>query len=106
MTWLRAALAGGTVFVASMIVALPALSSDGTEFACEEAVAHLASCCPDLEPKAFDCRRGFSCAGDEVANTDLDLATSNCIQEMSCARIQEENLCVTAQQNPEAVSCD
>lgn len=106
MTLLRAALASGTVFVASMIVAFPALSSDGTEFACEEAVAHLKSCCPDLEPKTFDCHRGFSCAGEEGAETDLDLATSNCIQEMSCARIQAENLCALAQQTPEAVSCE
>lgn len=105
MTWLRCALAGGAFLLGSMALAMPALSSDGSEFACEEAVAHLASCCPELDPTTFDCERDFGCGADTAPPTDLDLATSRCLVDKSCERIRAAHICQAAENDPETVSC-
>lgn len=57
------------------------------DFECEEAVARLKECCPELNPRAVDCTGG-------VCNlTDLNLDESTCIQALSCTEIRELDLC-------------
>lgn len=105
MPWLRRSLVAGVAALATLALAMPALSSNGTEFDCEEAVAHLASCCPDLDPTAFDCRFGLACGADERPEPDFDGPQSECIQSLTCGQIQEKNICLSALAAPETVSC-
>lgn len=105
MTWLRRTLVGGCCGVATAIVALPALSGND-DFACEEAVAHLVSCCPQIDPGTFDCTRDFDCGGDAVSEPDIDGRTAACLGPLSCGEIQSKGICGTAATTPENITCD
>ena len=58
------------------------------EFECENAVAHLAGCCPNFVTTSIDCSTGDSCNGPA-----LTLDQSQCILGASCATIQSLGLC-------------
>jgi hypothetical protein len=58
------------------------------EFDCEEAVQHLADCCPGFDPHNIDCYSD-SCNGP----IDLDEHLSSCIKAASCHEIALQNAC-------------
>jgi hypothetical protein len=79
---------------AALVLALPALGTDGTEFACEETVAHLADCCPNLDPHTVDCTYdAFQCDTDANPNPQLSREASECLQSMSCEVIAADDGC-------------
>lgn len=106
MTWLRPTLAAGVAAVATLALAMPALSSDGSEFDCEEAVAHLVACCEGLSPGKFDCFLGSGCGSEIQPTTDFDSRGSGCIKAMTCERIQDKGLCEQLADDPESLSCE
>lgn len=105
MTSLRRSLAAAAAAVVALALAMPALSSDSSEFACEEAVAHLVSCCAGLPPTRFDCLLEPGCGSEMAPTIDFDIRESSCIKAMSCQQIQERGVCVELFDDPESVSC-
>lgn len=106
MTWLRRSLVAAVGAVVTVSLAMPALSSDSSEFACEEAVAHLVSCCDGLPPTRFDCFLEPGCGSEMAPTVDFDVHASGCIKAMSCQRIQERGLCEQLADDPESLSCE
>ncbi len=60
-----------------------------TELQCEEAYAHLESCCGDLH-EAMSCRVSGGCSGSEPI---LEVSESRCIRKLSCDEIQDRGMC-------------
>jgi hypothetical protein len=79
--WLRAAA------LPWLLLATLGFDIDEDELHCEEAVAHLQSCCPDLDPKTVDCNYQV------CSSPDLSRAQAECIEELSCEVIVEKRLC-------------
>jgi hypothetical protein len=82
-----------------MLVAVAALGALACgiredELSCEEAVAHLADCCPDFNTDKIGCQHGCD---DNVVGTSFDTAQSHCIQEMPCDRLRATDVCGRAQ---------
>src|SRR5262245_57944536 len=63
--------------------------------ACEEAVAHLASCCPGLEPHSLQCLHihdvyeGCTSSSETKVDPMLDVGESNCILASTCSTLLE-----------------
>jgi len=60
------------------------------ELECEEAMAHLDSCCPGFDLDQVECIHGFAC--DDVT-PDLAVSESQCIRALDCEQIRERDLC-------------
>jgi hypothetical protein len=100
-SWILRVLVLGGVGLA---LAAPALGSDGTEFACEEAAAHLASCCPDFDPQQLDCTYSFGCDGSDP-NPQFSREESECIQSLDCDELRDGGVCEQAT-NGGLISCE
>ena len=89
-------LAGGVAVVAFLAVGGNAIGSDGSQFECEEAAAHLADCCPGLNPTQIDCNYHFDCDGDSTNDSpEIDGAESKCIERRSCDELTSSGVCDT-----------
>jgi hypothetical protein len=71
-------------------------------FACEEAVAHIASCCPQFEPEQAHCvyrrERTGSCGVYTEIEEDpgVALAEADCLLELDCGALRERGICERA----------
>jgi hypothetical protein len=75
---------------------------------CEEAVAHLAECCPEVQPTNVECRyyyrRDEGCLGPDTTTRiepDLDLRESRCIRDLTCEGIRSRGLCTYGHVSPD-----
>jgi hypothetical protein len=77
--WIRVGLlCAGTVALAGSI--------SKEEFDCEEAVQHLADCCPDFDPHSVTC--GGGCDKVEVAEEQ-----SACLKRATCQSLRDSGAC-------------
>ncbi len=65
------------------------------EFDCENAVAHLAQCCPGFDARTVQCSYSSGCSTYYPA---LDPAQSDCIRGASCETLVAEGVCERAAQ--------
>lgn len=87
-------LAAGVAVMVTAVVSLPALSSGGGEFVCEEAVAHLRDCCTGYDPTAVNCSYRTDCTGHSPnVGPDISEAASKCVKSLDCPTIVERDLC-------------
>ena len=105
IAWCPAGRIADLIFRFAPLVIVLTLSSSlvrGTGFredevVCEEAVAHIADCCPDFDPQAGPEGARVSCEYDESACDarlpDLSADESACIRELSCAELKERGIC-------------
>ena len=75
---------------------------------CEEAVAHLSECCPELRTSNVECRYYFrrdeGCLGPDSTTRiepDIDLRESRCIRNLRCDEIFSRGLCTYGQVSPD-----
>lgn len=62
----------------------------GTEFECEQAVAHLKSCCPDFPVRSIRCNYSAGCGEvHPLLRTD----EAKCVQNTSCDVIIADGVC-------------
>src|SRR5437868_14759495 len=59
---------------------------DTEEVRCEEAVKHIAECCPGFNVTLVEC-------GGACASPDLDEPTSSGVLQMSCAAVRDHGYC-------------
>lgn len=74
----------------------PHAQFEQAEVQCEEAVAHLAACCPELRPETFFCEHvvAVGCGSDRYP--DFSETTSKFLRSLSCQEIHASDLCNTA----------
>jgi hypothetical protein len=70
-------------------------SNDEREFVCEEAHAHLKTCCPGLVVDENWCTFTFDCVDRDPP---LETDDSRCVLAADCARIRAEGMCERAAQ--------
>lgn len=87
--WIRRAI---VVLGGSLLVAGGGLRED--ELDCEQAVAHLASCCPAFDPSLVDCTYSSTCG---ITYPALNVDESQCIVGLSCEAIVAAGLCERTQ---------
>ncbi|MFT3764260.1 MAG: hypothetical protein QM820_01870 [Minicystis sp.] len=87
--WIRAVVA---VLGLSTLVAGGGLRED--ELECEQAVAHLQSCCPGFETAQIRCVYSDTCS---LTLPALSIAESECIMKRSCDEIIASKLCEATQ---------
>ncbi len=63
---------------------------DRETFECNLAVAIVADCCPEIDPTALNCERGFACDANEPL---LKEEESECITALSCDEIRSQGGC-------------
>lgn len=89
----------GKLFLLGLIVAL--LMTCGIredELRCEEAVAHLVSCCPGFDAKRVDCYYvPHSCGSCVDAQPLIPIEQSRCIARLDCAAVRAAGICERAQ---------
>ena len=61
------------------------------EFDCEQAVAHLAECCPGFPVEGLYCQHDFGCGS--TRDPDLTLDDSRCILALDCSVLVGKGLC-------------
>lgn len=91
------------VAFASLLGPLTCSGIHDVELRCEEAVAHLARCCPGFQPEVIRCEIPASCGGSSGARPQLTLEQSACLLDLSCAdlgtpREGKESICARASQ--------
>ena len=71
------------------------------EFACEDAVAHLQSCCPGFTANNIDCTytEGQACETRSVY-PEIDATQAACIRSESCASLREFGVCARVEALP------
>src|SRR5512140_1891851 len=69
------------------------------ELECEEAVARLVKCCPDLVPSTVNCEyreeRGCGSTNYCVYHPDIDPGEGRRIRSLSCAQVAAEGICAS-----------
>ena len=60
-----------------------------TELECEEAVAHLAKCCPGFDAKKVNCEHIAPQGCDGGHEPELDVDTSRAVRRLSCAETHD-----------------
>lgn len=90
---------------AGLALALSAFASFGfsgglreDELECEQAVAHLADCCPDLDPAEISCTYVEGCDSSEL--TTFSVSESQCIEDLGCDDIRARDLCARVRSLP------
>jgi hypothetical protein len=78
--------------LAFALITLPGFRQDDLD--CEQAVSHLRSCCPGLDPSTFDCTYVSGCGKTDP--TQFSIAQSQCIEGLSCDQIGADGLCTSA----------
>ena len=61
------------------------------EMVCEETVARLETCCPELDPRRINCVHAQSCNAELVPV--LTLRASECVAEASCDELRSRGTC-------------
>lgn len=61
------------------------------ELHCEEAISHIADCCPDADLSTVRCSEVHGC--DSKDQPVLKLDESKCIQDASCRSIRDSGVC-------------
>lgn len=82
------------VIMAVAVVWLGAGGIRDDEFQCEQAVAHLHGCCPELDPRAISCVYSTGC--NSTQSTAFSVKESFCIQDSSCEVIRLAQICERA----------
>ena len=59
------------------------------DLACEEVVAEIAACCPDVDPERFYCDFDDGCGGEPT----LTVTEIECIDDMSCSEMEAARVC-------------
>lgn len=96
-----------TLLVVAALACDPSDESDDDNFradviACEDAVARLATCCPDFEPASVECNyayryeSGCGTFTNETTYPSLSKADSACIRDTGCAALVAEGVCERA----------
>src|SRR5258708_3572357 len=86
----------GRGFTLSLVVGVALSGGSGAcnvredEFDCENAVAHLASCCPGFDAMSVDCTYDNACGTTYPA---LDPTQSACIRQLSCESLRALGVC-------------
>jgi hypothetical protein len=79
------------------LASLAAFGVDKEELDCEQAVAHLVSCCPGFDARSIVCEQASGCGGSGN-RVDLNLARSACILGASCEDLVASGACEHAKQ--------
>ncbi|HEY3450198.1 MAG TPA: hypothetical protein VGK67_27840 [Myxococcales bacterium] len=84
------------VLIAVGLTALLALTCGirEDELRCEEAVAHLADCCPGFDPTQIDCYYSTGCG---TIYPVIDIQESRCVSGMKCEDLVAAGVCSRAQ---------
>lgn len=83
-----------TVLLAGAVVCCVGIRED--ELLCEEAAAHLASCCPGFDVSSLSCSYNSGCGS--TTYPALSIPGSQCINGESCATLVATDVCQRAQQ--------
>jgi hypothetical protein len=83
-----------TVLLAGAVVCCAGIRED--EVLCEEAAAHLSSCCPGFDATSLACTYNSGCG--TTTYPALSIKASQCINGESCARLVGSDVCSRAQQ--------
>jgi hypothetical protein len=67
------------------------------EFDCENAVAHLAECCPGFSPTTIECTYSPYCT---TTYPEIDIADSDCIRNESCEDLVGTGVCGRVEELP------
>jgi hypothetical protein len=94
---LRAALL--TLVIGGGLPAAQAFRED--EFVCEEAVAYLEECCPDLDAGEVQCVYNPGCSSTTYPS--ISTSESECIRDKSCDALRAEGVCEKVRARQEAV---
>lgn len=60
---------------------------------CEETVAHLAKCCPGLNPKRYRCEHVAAEACQSGTEPDFDVELSKALRKLDCAELVAGDWC-------------
>ncbi len=93
--WTRRGLAIVASGVVSLAFVAPAIGSSGSEFACEEAAAHLQDCCPGFDPRTVQCDYTIGCGGSEPNEPEIGQSESDCITRLDCAALKSHGICAS-----------
>jgi hypothetical protein len=91
-----------TILLVGAIVCCEGLRED--ELLCEEAAAHLQSCCPGFDVTSLSCSYTSGCGS--TTYPALSIAASQCINGESCAALVSGNVCQRAQQAKSVVETE
>jgi hypothetical protein len=93
----RTRISGGALAVTLVIVACSGDWRDDT-IACEEAVQHLAACCPGFDPTAVSCHYDYEsgCGSKDWQYPALDPEESACVLRAECAHLEPSGVCARA----------
>jgi hypothetical protein len=91
-SWMRRVL-GLTVGAVGFLTLSAEVNPD--ELDCEQAVAHLAECCPDVRPSMFFCQHVSGCGSSQAPDFTAD--DSQCILALDCNGVQAQGLCKKVQ---------
>lgn len=80
------------LFVAVLVgIALSCGDISEEEMVCEEAVARLETCCPEIDPRRINCVYAQSCNTELVPV--LTAKASACLSEASCGDLKSRGTC-------------
>ncbi|HXK18280.1 MAG TPA: hypothetical protein VNG33_10785 [Polyangiaceae bacterium] len=87
--------AGALVVLALFALGTPAPQAGirRDEIECEEAVAHLAKCCPGFQPERYGCDYEDPVGCGDVTEPHFNVSKSREIRGMSCAEVLTTGLC-------------
>lgn len=87
-----------TPFAVMLVVGVALSCGEITEdeMVCEEAVARLESCCPEIDPRRINCVFAQGC-NTELAPV-LTSRASECLGEASCADMRDRGICAGIRQ--------
>jgi hypothetical protein len=61
------------------------------ELVCEDAVAHLADCCPGFDPVRFNCQSDAACGGEGAPA--LTVTAGDCVRSRNCSELNSSGVC-------------
>lgn len=82
---------GPLAFAAVVAVALSCGEIREDEMLCEEAVSHLEDCCPNIDPRRFNCVHDEGC-GTQLFPV-LEPQAADCVRNASCRDLQNKQIC-------------
>lgn len=80
--------------MAAMLILLLSTCGAGfrtDELECDEAVAHLVQCCPNVTADTLQCVHVDGC--ETATRPELDADQSECIRSRSCAVLRQDGVC-------------
>jgi hypothetical protein len=64
---------------------------------CEEAVAHLKTCCPGFDSLKVECSYESGGCDSSDSFPSYSIAESNCLRAMSCSALESSGLCAQSE---------